>query len=193
MPKAADPLPGETSSVLDEKEEIGLKTYEVMLLWNPNILETKIKDKFKEFEEFVKHGGGKVVMSDVWGKQKLAYRIKSHQEGLYVIYDLELPTSFIKELNEHLRIDPELIRYIIITLPANYTYTKYAEEKEDMEERPRRERAPKPMSYKYTAPAEAKPVEEAKTPEEKTPPKEVDEAALEKKLDELLEGEDLKL
>src|SRR3989338_6664909 len=194
MPKAADPLIEETSSVLDEKDEVELRPYEVMLLWSPVILENKLKEKFKDFEEFIKNGGGKIVTSDIWGKQKLAYRIKSHKEGFYAVYDLVLPTSFVKELNEHLRIDPELIRFIVITLPPDYTYTKYVEEKME-QEMPRRERASKPMNFKYSPSVETKREEEKvqAVEEKKAPAKEVDEVALEKRLDELIEGKDLKL
>ena len=112
--------------------------YELMLIFSSNLREPDVKKKLKEIEEMVDKAGGKVTQEDFWGKKPLAFRIKKQVEGVY--------------MKEHLRIEKDLLRSMIIKLPEGYTYTKY-----DMtvtEERPKKERpySRKNVSIKHNAP-----------------------------------------
>lgn len=167
--------------VAEEKEP---RAYEVMFILKPDLLEAKTKQKLQEFEKFVTHEGGKILYSDFWGTRRLSYRINRCTEGLYGVYGLEVLPGFTKEVNQHLRIDPEVVRHMLITLPAGYQYQKYQEEAkaaEEKEERPKVRRRPEklPSLKEVIRPAETK--------------GEVSEEVLEKKLDELLSDSDLKL
>ncbi len=167
------------------------RAYEVMMILHPELLENKTKKKLEDFEGFIQKAGGKITHKDFWGKRPLAYRIKKFKEGLYMVYDLELPTALVKEVNDHLRIDSEIVRHLIVNLPEGYTYTRYDETKDEEEEsrdmRPRKMAARK-SSFESRPPAPKK--EETMGAE---PKGEVDEAALEKKLGEIIEGENFKL
>jgi len=174
--------------------ENSLNMYEIMLIFNPDLRETDAKKKLKEIEDMLNKSGGKVTHEDFWGKKLLAYRIKKQTEGVYMIYNAELPSSFLQELKQNLRIEKELLRSMIIKLPAGYTYTKYDL---TVEEKPKREKEipKKNISIKHNAP-----IIRQKKKEEKIEEKPVSEESeskkkleLDKKLDEILGGEDLKL
>lgn len=173
-------------------EEKEVRGYEVMISLNPDLLESKLKSKLKDFEDFVVKSNGKITSFDNWGRRPMAYKIGKFTEGIYVVYDVLIPTDFVREINEHLRIDADVLRFIIITIPKGYAYTKFAEEpvqEEPEDEKPKRKRAEKPINFKTSAPALAP--ESPKKPE--MPEKEIDTEALEKKLDEILGDTDLKL
>ncbi len=163
--------------------------YEVMFILKPTLLEAAVGKKLKEFDEFVA-GAGKVLTTDNMGKRRLAYRIKQCNEGIYVVYDIQTPTSFVKEVNQHLRIDPDVVRHLIIALPEGYKYAKYGQEEETEEEK----NARKPVSAAVLKPKpvirkkEVKPAEAPK--DEGISPSPVD---LDAKLNKLLEGEDLNI
>lgn len=160
------------------------RAYEVMLILKPDLLEAKTKQKLKEFEEFITREGGKILYSDFWGTRRLAYRIARCSEGLFGVYGLSFLPGFAKEVNQHLRIDPEVIRHILITLPAGYQYQKFEEEAAKAEEREEKPR-PRRRVEKLAPLKEVPKVEESKG--------EVSEAELEKKLDQILSDGDLKL
>lgn len=190
----------ENETVLAEAETedaaTGVRAYELMIILNPDLLEGKSKKKFGDLEEFIAKEGGKVTHSDVWGKQKMAYRIKKFNEGIYAVYNLELPAASAKELNDLLRIDPEVIRHLLITVPKDYTYTAFYQEKEEAkpEEKPGRERERKKVEKRVFVRDEVpmKKEEDAPKPAEKKTEK-VDEQALDKKLDAIFSDADLNL
>lgn len=182
------------------------RPYELMVLFKGDMLEGKAKKKIKEIEEFITAGEGRVKVADAWDKQKLAYRIGTQTEGFYAVYNFEVKGSFMKELNQHLRIDPEILRFMIIALPAEYQYSRFEQTEEEKEEaRPKRkridrmERVERAVSVKHTgmdAPAKkesaAAETATAEAPDAKAA-QPVDESALDKKLDEILSDTDLNL
>jgi ribosomal protein S6 len=44
----------------------------------------------------------------------MAYKIGKSETGLYLHFELELDGKGIKALNEKLRTDPEILRYLVI-------------------------------------------------------------------------------
>lgn len=162
--------------------------YELMLVFQPELLESAKDKKLRDFEKFLEENGGKVKMKDDWGKRKLAYRIGKHDAGIYVVYNLTLPPSFNKELDEHLRIDKDIVRYLHIALPDDYTYTKFEEEKK-MEPKPE---VPT-MSRKTPSSTHKAVSKEAHTTDIKDKGKKASTESLDEKLGQLLEGSDLNM
>lgn len=166
------------------------KKYELMLILRSELLESAVEKKLKEFEKFLESNGGTVDMKDNWGKRKLAYKISKNDSGTYVAYNVTLPTTFNKELAEHVRIDKDIIRFLQMSLKDGYEYTKFEEEKvvaeEPKKEDPRSDRRPARTTHKAaskeTAPAEIK-----------DKGKKADAGSLDDKLDKLLEGDDIKV
>jgi len=67
-------------------------------------------------EGLVSEKGGNVVLKDVWGKKYMAYEIEGHEEGYYVIYQVELDTSHINELKKKISSKDEVLRSLITTI-----------------------------------------------------------------------------
>ena len=165
------------------------KKYELMLILQPELLESAVDKKLRDFEKYLEENGGSVDMKDNWGKRKLAYRIGPHTSGTYIVYNITLPSTFNQELDEHLRIDKDVIRFLHITLKDDYQYTKFEEEK--VVEKPKKEevkedRKPARATHK-ASPKEVKPAEI------KDKGKKADAESLDDKLDKLLEGDDLNI
>lgn len=100
------------------------KLYELMLVFKPDILESALEKKLKEFEQFLADNDGKVEVKDIWGKRDLAYGIKQYNQGNYVVYNLVLPNTFIQELDESLRINTDVMRHLIVKMDEGYKYEK---------------------------------------------------------------------
>jgi len=65
-----------------DRVEAEVKKYELMLVLQPEMLETAVEKKLKEFDKFLSEHGGEATMKDIWGKKRLAYRIKLFNEGI---------------------------------------------------------------------------------------------------------------
>lgn len=145
-----------------------INPYEFMLILNPELRETEINKKLKEIVGMIEKAGGKIIGEDFWGKKTLAYRMNKFDEGIYMVYNIEMPNTFLKEFKDHLRIEKEVLRSMIISLPTDHVYTKY--DIEGGEEEPRKRVIKKKITPK---PAPVAPVvKEEKVeaePEEKKP------------------------
>jgi len=183
-----------TNATVPKGAKSDVSLYELMVILNPELRESEVKKKLEDFEETVVKGGGKVVHQDFWGKRPLAYRIKKKDEGIYTVYNLELPTSFLVEMKQALRIDKEVVRSLITKLPAGHVYTKFDLTYVREESKKKEFYVKKPMSnpantsVKHSG-STSKPREE--NVEDKG--KEANAVDLNKKLDAIIGGSDLKL
>ncbi len=180
------------------KREVAVVTskYELMLILNPELRESDVDKKLKEITDMIEKADGKILHEDSWGKRDLAYRIKGNRQGYYMVYNLELTNVFIAELREHLRIDKEVVRSMLIKLDDDHVYTKYdltAEPKEERRpSRPESKRSDRNVSIKHNSTI-TPPKKKEEVKEKKEDKKDVNEKELDKKLDEIIGGEDLNL
>jgi len=85
-----------------------------MLIIKP-LLPEDIKSKIlKRVEKLVSEASGEVKDVDVWGKRHLAYKIKSHEEGYYVVMQLKLDTKKTKEFERELKLQGDVLRFILV-------------------------------------------------------------------------------
>lgn len=89
------------------------REYEVMIIFKPLLPDDVRKSAHQSIIDLAKKLKGKVKDADVWGKRYLAYPIASHQEGYYIVYEIELPSESIGKLKSSLEKIGELLRYMI--------------------------------------------------------------------------------
>ncbi len=104
------------------------KPYEIVIVFKPDLLQASLEKKLKEFEAFLEENNGRSTLRDIWGRRDLAYPIRQHTQGLYVVYNASLSTDSLKELDEHLRIHTDVIRHLVVSLPEGYTYNNFQQE-----------------------------------------------------------------
>jgi small subunit ribosomal protein S6 len=57
---------------------------------------------------------GAIKDSKEWGVKELAYKINKSDTGLFLFFELELDPKGAKALNDKLRVDGDIIRYLLI-------------------------------------------------------------------------------
>jgi small subunit ribosomal protein S6 len=62
----------------------------------------------------IEQGGGKVELSQVWGRRPLAYEIAHQAEGHYHLLQFAAPPAVLDALTHSLRIEPGVLRFRII-------------------------------------------------------------------------------
>ncbi len=95
-------------------------------------------------KQISKHG--EIFFEDVWGEKDLAYPMNKHEKGFYAVLNFSFEPAEIKEFETGLRLDPDVIRHLIVKIPMKYepkTLAQLAEAKEKQVEAEEKETAKK--------------------------------------------------
>ncbi|MBI2356599.1 30S ribosomal protein S6 [Candidatus Dojkabacteria bacterium] len=95
------------------KKETNMKNYEMMIALKPLLPDDVRKALHKEMLDFIKASGGSVTDIDVWGKRYLAFKVKGHDEGYYIVYNFLMSASAVAELKRKLGLKGEILRFMI--------------------------------------------------------------------------------
>ncbi|KKR06324.1 MAG: 30S ribosomal protein S6 [candidate division WS6 bacterium GW2011_GWF2_39_15] len=90
-----------------------MKNYEMMVALKPLLPDDVRKALHKEMSDYVKASNGVVTDVDVWGKRYLAYNIKGHDEGYYIVYNFQMSADAVAELKRKLGLKNEILRFMI--------------------------------------------------------------------------------
>ncbi len=91
-----------------------MRTYEALFIVQPDATDEETQTIVQGVEKLATDNGGTVVRSDVWGKRRLAYEVKGHQEGVYVLIRFESPTEFVDTLEGNFRLNESVIRWLVV-------------------------------------------------------------------------------
>lgn len=91
--------------------------YEVLYILNPNYSKDQISGAMNEISDFVEKKKHAIINHDFWGKKQLAYNVKKHKYGNYILLNTEFQdTSFVNEFKVFLNLNKEVMKYMIIKL-----------------------------------------------------------------------------
>jgi len=95
-------------------EEQTLRDYELVLVLNPEVAEGALEAVTNNVNQFIAGKGGVVSDNEQWGKRKLAFPIKRHVEGNYVLTRCKIKPAWAKELDANLNISEDILRHLLI-------------------------------------------------------------------------------
>ncbi len=87
--------------------------YESLFILNPELDEAAI-DKLIEFIQTSMEKSGKVKEVNRWGLKRLAYQVKKHDNGFYVLFEYEEKPEVISKLKEEWKIKDGILRFNVI-------------------------------------------------------------------------------
>jgi len=91
--------------------------YEVLYILNPNYSKDQIAGVMSEVSDFVEKKKHAIINHDYWGKKQLAYNVKKHKYGNYILLNTEFQdTNFVNEFKVFLNLNKEVMKYMIIKL-----------------------------------------------------------------------------
>jgi len=91
-----------------------MRNYELTIVLDGKVTAAKKKSEIEKVEKNVAELRGKAGKPRELGVKDLAYKIKKSTTGMYIVFPLELSGEGAKELAGKLRLDEELIRYLIV-------------------------------------------------------------------------------
>lgn len=91
-----------------------MNTYEITIIFCPNLEESVLKNAVDSFREIFTKGGANITKDEVWGIRKLAYEIKHFGEGYYINMLFESAPDFVADLKKALNLNENVLRYLIV-------------------------------------------------------------------------------
>lgn len=174
-----------------------LRKYELMLILSGALAEGEFAKELEEVRKLLAEDTHGISHEDVLGLRDFTYRFKRQNRGYYAVFNFTASPPQIAELRNAVRLNPVVLRHMLITIPEDYTPISFAKMLE-VAEKPREDKKFKKFSKKVedtripTAPA---PVQEKKASPAETLLSGKEDAEklkrVEKKLEEILENPDI--
>lgn len=90
-----------------------MRKYELVCVIQPDLDEVSFNALLEKVKGWISESGGSVDKIDVWGRRKLAYIIKKHREGQFVLLNMTLNPSAASDLERNLRYQEPIIRHML--------------------------------------------------------------------------------
>ena len=90
-----------------------MRKYELICVIQPDLDETAFNGVLEKVKGWISESGGTIDLVEVWGRRKLAYLIKKHREGQYVMLNMTMNPSATFDLERNLRYQEPIIRHML--------------------------------------------------------------------------------
>lgn len=91
-----------------------MNKYELALIVNAKVEEEVRTAVVEKAKEYVARYGGQISEVEEWGKKRLAYEIQKMREGFYYFIQFEADAACPAELEKHVRIMDNVLRYLVV-------------------------------------------------------------------------------
>ena len=95
-----------------------MNKYELAVVVSAKIEDDERAQVIEKVKALVERFGGKISDVDEWGKKQLAYEIQKMKEGYYYFIQFEGETTVPAELEERLRIEETVLRFLCVKQDA---------------------------------------------------------------------------
>lgn len=90
------------------------RVYEILFIADPNLGEPEVDALASTVQGYIEKEGGKIQKLEKWGKKRLAYSVKKHRDGSYVLMVVDGQPALIHEIERRMRVTDGLIKFITV-------------------------------------------------------------------------------
>jgi len=90
------------------------RRYETIFIPPADIPDEELQALIERYSAIITGRKGILVKVEKWGKRKLAYEIKKHLRGYYILLDFAGQTDVVNELERNFKIDDKVLKYMTI-------------------------------------------------------------------------------
>jgi small subunit ribosomal protein S6 len=98
-----------------------MRPYEVMIILDPTLDDETVRAEVDRATELIKARGGTPGRVERWGKRRLAYEIRRHREGSYVVLEAQAEPATMADLDRALTLTDGVLRHKVVHLPEKAT------------------------------------------------------------------------
>ncbi len=93
---------------------VELRRYELYVIFQPELEEEELENRIGRMDNYLTGNGGEIIELVRKGKRRLEYSIKRYNQGIDVIYQVNLPASLLETLERQLNLNEDVIRYLLV-------------------------------------------------------------------------------
>ncbi len=161
-----------------KNKKSGVPHYELLYIVPNKFTEDDLTRISAGVEKTIEDNSGKITFRESWGKKRFCYPINHSRFGYYSLVEFDIDPSKVEKINTELRMDNEILRYMIVNRPAKTP--------EQIEAEKKRNEAAKLAKTVKKAPEKPSIKEEKEAIKKSVDTKELDD-----KLNKILETDDL--
>ena len=91
-----------------------MNNYELVYIIQPNLDDESVKALDERIGQAISGEDGTITSTVHWGKRRLAYPIKTHFEGYYILHHLAMPPTAVQNVERQLRLSEDVIRFLFV-------------------------------------------------------------------------------
>ncbi len=93
-----------------------LRRYEIYVILQPNLDADQLEARIDRINSYLTGHNGDIIEVARKGKRRLLYPIQKFNQGIDVIYQVELPSRHLGALERQFNLNEDVIRYLIVRL-----------------------------------------------------------------------------
>ncbi|MFN8059626.1 MAG: 30S ribosomal protein S6 [Vicinamibacterales bacterium] len=114
------------------------RQYELVYIVQPEAAEAEVDAFQKLIAGVVERFSGTIDRTENWGRRRLAYEIKHHRDGIYVLDVITGPADMMKEVERRLRVTDGIIRHLVVRVDEDLRIAEQSRARRQAETRRRR-------------------------------------------------------
>ena len=95
-----------------------MNKYELAVVVSAKLEDEERAATVEKVKEYITRFGGTVTNVDEWGKKRLAYEVQKMREGFYYFIQFEADATCPAEVERHVRIMDNVLRYLVVKKEA---------------------------------------------------------------------------
>lgn len=116
------------------------RVYEILFIADPNLGEPEVDALTAQIQGYIEKEGGRIQKVEKWGKKRLAYLVRRHREGYYILIVTEGSTALVKEVERRIRVTDGVVRFITVRVDEELRKAERRKARRVLEEEKRRGR-----------------------------------------------------
>ncbi|HYC31392.1 MAG TPA: 30S ribosomal protein S6 [Gemmatimonadales bacterium] len=90
------------------------RQYEVVYIFDSALEETAINERLTRYHALIQKPGAEAPQVNHWGKRTLAYPIKKHETGYYVVAKFDADGTALPEFERAIKLDEGVLRFLVV-------------------------------------------------------------------------------
>ena len=90
------------------------RQYEVVYIFDSALEEAAINERLTRFHQLIQQPGTEAPQVNHWGKRTLAYPVKKHETGYYVVAKFDADPTALPEFERAIKLDDGVLRFLVV-------------------------------------------------------------------------------
>lgn len=91
-----------------------MRYYENIFIVRPDATNSQVEQLASDFSGIITNGDGEISKTEFCGLRNLAYKIKKHRKGHYVLFNIKAQPAVIQEMERKMKLSEDVLRYLTI-------------------------------------------------------------------------------